>query len=163
MMDEVFIGFAALYLRDVLDASQAITSMVIAIEMAGSLLSILALGPLVKRITPHRLLLLQALLVLVGVSALLSLHSIWVAMLALFITSLGGAGWYPIAKAAAYAQLLGRSGRVRAVVSLGAPFEVALPAIVGFVAGRVGVLAGVGLLGMTPVLILLLVPWRRRP
>ena len=162
MMDEVFIGFAALYLHDVLHASQAIISMVIAIQMAGSLLSLLALGPLLKRIAPHRLLFLQALLVLVGVSALLSLHSIWVAMLALFITSLGAAGWYPIAKAAAYAQLPGRSGTVRAVVSLGAPFEVALPAIVGFVAGRFGVLAGVGLLGLAPVLILLLVPYKHK-
>lgn len=162
MMDEVFIGFAALYLRDVLHAGQAMISLVIAIQMAGSLLSLLALGPLVKRIAPHRLLFLQALLVLVGVSILLSLHSIWVAMLALFITSVGAAGWYPIAKAAAYAQLPGRSGTVRAVVSLGAPFEVVLPAIVGFVSGRFGVFAGVGLLGLAPILMLLLVPWRKR-
>ena len=47
---------------------------------------------------------------------------------------------------------------MRAVIGLGAPFEVALPGLVGIVAGRFGALAGVGLLGLTPVLILLLVP-----
>jgi len=83
-------------------------------------------------------------------------------MLALFITSVGAVGWYPIAKAAAYAQLPGRSGTVRAVVSFGAPFKVALPAIVGFVSGRFGVLAGIGLLGLAPVLILLLVPYKHK-
>ncbi len=51
---------------------------------------------------------------------------------------------------------------VRAVTDLGRPFEVALPGIVGLVAGRFGVLAGVGLLGLAPVLILLLVPWRTK-
>jgi hypothetical protein len=39
---------------------------------------------------------------------------------------------------------------------------VALPAIVGFVAGRFGVLAGVGLLGLASVLILLLIPRNRK-
>ena len=79
-------------------------------------------------------------------------------MFALFTISLGAAGWYPIAKATAYAQLPDRSGTVRAVINLGAPFEMALPGIVGFIAGRFGVLAGVGLLGSAPLLILLLVP-----
>lgn len=162
MMDEVFLGFTALYLRDVLHASQPMISLVIAVQMLGSLLGLLLLGSLLKRFSPQRLLIGLALLVLVGVVSFLSVHSIWFVMFTLFATSLGAAGWYPIAKATAYAQLPNRSGTVRAIINLGAPFEVALPGIVGFVAGRFGVLAGVGLLGSAPLLILLLIPWRSK-
>lgn len=162
MMDEVFLGFTALYLRDVLHASQPMISLIIAVQMLGSLLSLLLLRPLLKRFSPQRLLLWLALLALFGVVSFLSVRSIWFAILALFTTSLGAAGWYPIAKATAYAQLPDRSGTVRAIINLGAPFEMALPGIVGFVAGRFGVLAGVGLLGSAPLLILLLVPWRSK-
>src|SRR5207245_2434001 len=107
-----------------------------------------------------KLLFWLALLVLVGMITFLSIHSILLAIPALFVISVGVSGWYPIAKATAYAQLPGRTGTVRAIISLGAPFEVALPGIIGFVAGRFGVLAGIALLGLAPVLVLLLVPRR---
>ena len=40
--------------------------------------------------------------------------------------------------------------------------ELLLPAIVGLLAERFGVLVGVGFLGTAPLLILLLAPWRAR-
>ncbi len=110
MMDEIFLGFAALYLHDVLHASQAVISLVIAIHLSGALLSLLALDRLLKHIAPQRLLLWLVLVALIGIIGFLSTRSIWIATLSLFIISLGAAGWYPIAKAAAYAQLPGRSG-----------------------------------------------------
>ena len=78
---------------------------------------------------------------------LLSTHSIWLAGLALGVISLGATGWYPIAQAQAYAQLPGRSGLVRAMTGLGEPFEMALPAIVGFLASQFGLLARVSSVG----------------
>ncbi len=48
---------------------------------------------------------------------------------------------------------------VRVVVGLGMPFEIMLPGIVGFIAGRFGVLAGVGFLGLAPILMLIVMPW----
>ena len=164
MVDEVFLGFAALYLRDVLHVSQAMIGLILALQMMGVLLGLFALDLLIKRrtVAPQRLLRWLALLALVGMIGLLTIRSTWLAALALFVIGLGVAGWYPIAKAEAYARLPGRSGMVRAVTDLGRPFEVALPGIVGLVAGRFGVLAGVGLLGLAPVLILLLVPWRTK-
>ncbi len=162
MLDEIFIGFSALYLRDVLHANQSMISVIITIQMIGYLLGLLALGRLTKRIASQKLLFWLALLVLVGMIAFLSIHSILLAMPALFVISVSVAGWYPIAKAAAYSQLPGRSGTVRTVISLGAPFKVALPGIVGFVAGRFGVLAGIELLGLAPILVLLLVPKRSK-
>jgi predicted MFS family arabinose efflux permease len=159
MMDEVFLGFVALYLRDVLHASQVVIGVVLTISMMGTLLGLFTLDLVIRkcRISPTRLLSWLALLSLVGVIGFLITRSIWLATVALFVIHLGVAGWYPIVQAQAYDRQPGRSGTVRAVIGLGAPFEVALPGIVGIIAGHFGALAGVGLLGLAPVLILLLV------
>jgi len=164
MMDEVFLGFVALYLRDVLHASQVVIGVALTVSMVGSLVGLLTLDRVFRksRISSVRLLSWLALLSLVGVIGFLVTRSIWLATVTLFVIHLGVAGWYPIAKAQAYDRQPGRSGTVRAVIALGAPFEVALPGLVGFVAGRFGALAGVALLGLGPVLILLLVPKSRR-
>lgn len=163
MLDEVFLGFVSLYLRDVLHASEATIGLILAFALVGALLGLFALERLSKRmaIPPQRLLMGLVLLTLVGVIVLLTTRSIEFAAFSLFVISLGTAGWFPIAQAEAFARLPGRSGTVRAVASLGAPFEVALPGIVGFIAGRFGLLAGLGFLGLAPVLMLLLLPWRR--
>ncbi|MBV9689301.1 MAG: MFS transporter [Ktedonobacteraceae bacterium] len=160
MLDEVFIGFAALYLHDVLHASQIEISIILIVHMIGAFLGLLIVDRLIGRMALQRLLLWLALLSLVGVIALLSIHSISSATLALFIIGLGAAGLYPLAQAEAYARQPGRSGTVRAVIGLGTPFEVALPGIVGLIASRFGVVAGVALLGLAPLLILLIVPRR---
>ncbi len=160
MLDEVFIGFVALYLGDVLHAGQVVIGGSIVVQMCGSFLGLLIVDRLVGRVTSRRLMIWLALLALVGVIGLLSTHSILLATAALFIIGLGEAGLYPIAQAEAYARLPGRSGTVRAVIGLGMPFEIALPGAVGLVAARFGILAGVGLLGTAPFLILLLLPWR---
>ena len=160
MLDEVFLGFSVLYLHDVLHASQELISICVVAQMIGSLLGILIVNRLLDRIAPQRLLKWLVLLSLIGVVGLLTLHSILLASLALFVISLGAAGLYPIAQAEAYARQPGHSGTVRTVIGLGMPFEIVLPGIVGLVASHFGILAGVGLLGTAPLLILLLVPWR---
>ncbi len=164
MMDEVFLGFVALYLRDMLHASQVVIGVALTVSMVGSLVGLLTLDRVFRksRISSVRLLSWLALLSLVGVIGFLVTRSIWLATVALFVIHLGVAGWYPIAKAQAYDRQPGRSGTVRAVIGLGAPFEVALPGLVGIVAGRFGALAGVALLGLAPLLILLLVPKSRK-
>jgi len=164
MMDEVFFGFVSLYLRDALRASQAAIGLILALALAGALFGLFTLDRLFKSraIPPQRLLLWLVLLNLVGVIGLLTTRSIELAACTLFVIGFGAAGWFPIAQAEAYARLPGRSGTVRVVASLGAPFEVALPAIVGFIAGRFGLLAGVGFLGLAPVMMLMLFPWRKK-
>jgi MFS family permease len=164
MLDEVFLGFASLYLRDILHASEATIGLILAFALVGALSGLFALERLFKRmaIPPQRLLLGLVVLSLVGVIGLLTIRSIEFAACSLFVISLGTAGWFPIAQAEAYARLPGRSGTVRAIGSLSAPFEVALPGIVGFIAGNFGLLAGVGFLGLAPVLMLILLPWRKK-
>ena len=161
MLDEVFVGFAALYLRDVLHASEVVIGLVIVVQMIGGFPGLIVVDRLVDRIAPHRLLIWLALLTLLGVVGFLTVRSIWLAACALFVISLGASGLYPVAQAEAYARQPGRSGLVRTVIGLGTPFEVVLPGIVGLVANRFGLLAGIGLLGLAPLLVLIVVPRRR--
>lgn len=49
---------------------------------------------------------------------------------------------------------------MQAVIALGEPFEIALPVVVGFIAGQWGVPAAIGCLA--PLGILLLAPWRAK-
>ncbi len=158
MVDEVFLGFAALYLRDVLHASGVVIGIVLALQMGGAMLGLFVLDrfALYQRIPPRRLLSILAGIGLVGMLTFLAASTLWLASLALFVTGLSTSGWYPIAKAQAYARRPGRSGVVRAIISLGAPYEVALPGLIGLVVGHFGLRAGIGLLTLAPVLVLLL-------
>ncbi len=157
MVDEVFLVFTALYLRDVVYVSQELVGLILAIHIAGALLGLFVLDRfLLKRCTARQLLTWLALLVLVGMIGLLSIHQLWVVTFALFVIGLGASGWYPIAKGQAYRRLPGRVGTVRAVISLFATLDVVLPGIVSVIADRFGLIAGLGFLGLAPVLMLLL-------
>lgn len=160
MVDEVLLGFVVLYLRDILHASEITIGLLLTGALLSSLFGLALLDrlPWLRRAAskvPHRLLAGMAVVVLVGMLLLLTTRTIWLVGLALGVVSLGAAGWYPIAQAQTYAQLPGHSSLVRAITGLGAPFDAALPAIVGFLAARFGLLAGLALLGSAPLLILL--------
>jgi len=158
MLDEIFLSFLVLYLRDVLHASPLESGLTVGVGMAGGFLGLFVLDRLLGRITPLRLLQVASLLALIGVTGLLLARSLWLVPLAFFIMSLGGACLYPIVDAQAYARLPGRSGMKSFISSLGQPFEMVLPAVVGFVAGRFGLLASLALLGSAPIFFLLLAP-----
>ena len=53
------------------------------------------------------------------------------------------------------------AGMVRALISLGGPFEIALPGIIGLISATFGIWAGVGSLSAAPLLILLFLPGTR--
>jgi predicted MFS family arabinose efflux permease len=160
MLDEVFLTFAILYLRDVLHANGLVIGLTIGIQMIGTISGLVIVERLVGRIAPRRLLTCYALLTLIAVVGFLSIRSTLFAPFWLFLIGFGASGLYPIAKAEAYARQPGRSGIVRAIINLGAPFEVALPAITGLIAARFGLLASLGFLGLAPLLILILMPRR---
>ncbi len=158
MLDEIFLTFLVLYLRDVLHASPLESGVTVGIGMAGGFLSLFVLDRLLERVAPLRLLQVASLLALTGVSSLLLVRALWFAPLAFFVMSLGSACLYPIVDAQAYARLPGRSGMAAFISSLGQPFEIVLPALVGFVAGHFGLLASLALLGSAPLFFLLLAP-----
>ena len=114
-----------------------------------------------RGLRPVRLLTYLALCTSVGVLGLLFAHSLWLVIVSLLVISGSCAGWYPLAKAEAYARRPTSSGIVRTVISLGAPFEMALPGVIGLISANFGVLAGLGVLGLAPLLVLALLPYRR--
>ncbi|HEV2662094.1 MAG TPA: hypothetical protein VGU68_15910, partial [Ktedonobacteraceae bacterium] len=97
-----------------------------------------------------------AVIIIIGMACFLTLHALWLAGVALFIIGVGATGLYPIALGQAYQCYPGRSGLVRTVISMGAPFEVLLPSIVGLVAGHFGVITSICVLGTAPFLVILL-------
>jgi predicted MFS family arabinose efflux permease len=162
MMDEIFIGFATLYLRDAQHANGIAIGLLMADFTLAALLSLFVIERwLLHRIAPVRLLTWLALIVLAGMILFLSARSLWLVALALFIVGAGVTGWYPIAKGQAYARFPGRAGMVRAIISLGGPFEIALPGIIGLISTTFGIWAGVGSLSVAPLLVLLFLPGTR--
>jgi fucose permease len=162
MLDEVFLGFAGLYLGNVLGATPVLISMALGAQMVGALAALAVLDRVVGRWRAVPVLATMALVTLAGVAVLLTTRSIVLATIALLVIGAGAAGWYPLATAEAYQSLPGRSGTVRAVIAFGAPFEVMLPWAVGDIADRFGIVVGVAVLGLAPLLVLLCLPWQKR-
>jgi len=141
-----------------LGAAPADVALVLLPGAVAALLALAALGRVLRRMPGPRLLPWLAIVALIGVAALLTASAPWVAALALVAIEGGAAGWYPIARAAAFDRYPGRPGLVRAILGVATPAELALPGVVGLVAGHFGITAGVAVLGLAPVGVLLLLP-----
>ena len=163
MPDEVFLAFTAFYLRDHVHAPESAASLVLALGIAGGLLTLFVLDRLEGRMSGMRLLPWLALISLAGFVLLLASPTIAGAALGFALANIGAAGWYPIAQAAAYSSYPGRSGLVLAVMSLGMPFDIALPGFVGLLASQFGLVTAIGFLALSPLGVLLLLPRGRVP
>lgn len=163
MVDEIFLGFTGLLLRDRLHTPIAEVSLTLALGMIGGMVGLFGLEWVLAR-RPNqqqvgvRLLSWLALLSLAGIVGLLFAQSLWLAALALFAIGLGTTSWYPIARAATYDRLPGRAGLARAITGLVMPLELLLPAVVGLLAERLGLVVALGFLGIAPLGVLLLLP-----
>jgi MFS family permease len=163
MVDEIFLGFTGLLLRDHLHATIAMTSVMLATGMIGGMAGLFALEWILAQTSDQhqagvRLLPWLALLTLAGIVTLLLAPSLWLAGIALFAIGLGATGWYPVAQAAAYDRLPGRAGLALTVTGLLMPLELLLPAVVGALADHFGLIAALGFLGLAPIGVLLLAP-----
>lgn len=166
LMDEMFLGFAGLFLTDIVKVQPSLISLALSAPVIGGLLSLglmerfdkLTSSRYPSRIAPVRLLGGAALVTLVGLLCLLTARTLWPALIGLFLTGLGAAPWYPVAKAQAYMLLPGRAGTVRALQSLFTPFEIGAPLLIGLVAEQWGIQVGLGLLLVAPILVLFVRP-----
>lgn len=79
-----------------------------------------------------------------------------------FLVALAGvtAGWYPVLKAALYAELPGRSGTAMAMSAATAPLAALPPLVIGVLAEQLGLGAALWTLLVAPVALLLLTPRR---
>lgn len=166
LMDEMFLGFAGLFLSDIVGVQPSLISLALSAPVIGGLLSLglmerfdkLTSSRFPNRLTPVRLLGGASLVTLAGLLCLLTARTLWPALIGLFFTGLGAAPWYPIAKAQAYTLLPGRVGTVRALQAVFTPFEIGAPLLIGLVAEQWGIQTGLGLLLAAPILVLLLRP-----
>lgn len=163
MVDEIFLGFTGLLLRDRLHASVASVSLLLALGMIGGMAALVILERVLARHADQprlgiRLLPWLALLALAGIVTLLLAPWLWLAAIALIAIGLGVTGWYPIARAATYDRLPGRAGLARAITGLVMPVELLLPVVVGLLAERFSLVAALGFLGLAPLGVLLLTP-----
>lgn len=163
LLDEIFLGFFGLYLHDVLKVSAGNVALILLVPMLASIVGLLWLEWRLKKgpVQATRVLFWLGLLALIGVGALLLARTLWVIVPALLIVSLSWTCWYPLAKAEAYACKPGHTGVVRAVLDLFGPFRVALPGMIGLIAGTFGLFAGISVLCTAPVWLLLLLPYRK--
>jgi predicted MFS family arabinose efflux permease len=162
MPDEVFLAFAAFFLHDHSHASESVVSLVLAIGIASGLLALIVIDRLSQRFAGVRLLPRLAAITLAGFILFLWAPTIEIAGLGLILVEIGAAGWYPIAKAAAYSICPGRPGVVLAVMSLGIPLDIALPGCIGLLASHFGLPWAIGVLALSPLGVLLLQPRRHK-
>ncbi|HEX8033101.1 MAG TPA: MFS transporter [Ktedonobacterales bacterium] len=167
MLDEVFLAFMGLYLRDALHATGWEIGLALGGLLGGGMVGLVILDRMHawlrrrgSKMQSERLLLWLAVFTLVNIPIILIAHNIWIVTLALVFIGAGVAGWYPLAKASAYDLRPGRTGVVRAVITIGSPFEMVLPTIVGIIAGHIGIAAGIAFLGLAPLGVLVLTPRR---
>jgi FSR family fosmidomycin resistance protein-like MFS transporter len=161
MPDEVFLAFAAFYLHDHTRASEGAIGLVLAIGIASGLLALILMDRLSHRVAGIKLLPWLAVIALAGFIVFLSASTMPVATVGLILVEIGAAGWYPIAKAAAYSICPGRPGVVLAVLSLGIPVDIALPGCIGLLASHFGLVWAIGALALSPLGVLLLQPRRQ--
>lgn len=158
LLDEMFLGFAGLFLTDKVGLAPQSISLALMAPTIGGLVSLGWLERWGKAAAPHHLLGGSALIALAGLLGFITAGQPWIALLALFLIGLGVAPWYPIAQAQAYTALPGRLGTVGALQSLFAPIEIGAPLLIGLVAEHWGIQAGVSLFLIAPLLVLLLRP-----
>jgi len=151
LMDELLVGFGALYLRDVLGADTATRSAVLMCMMAGGMLGLLLLDRLLARHAPLRLLMLACIGTAVSFAAWLAAPSPLWSGAWMFATGLFSGALYPLAKAQAYRALPGRSGMLNAMAHVFTPLDLALPLAMGLVADRFGLLPALAVLILQPV------------
>ena len=158
LLQDVFLGFVALYLVDVGQASPGSAALGVGILAAAGLIGDALLLPVLRRVDGIRYLRWSAAAALVAYPAFLLTGSVTTKLSLLIPIGILRAGWYSIPQARLYAALPGRGGTI---VALGAPADFAgaiLPLMIGIVAQRIGLAFAMWLLLAAPLALLSLLP-----
>lgn len=158
---DVFHGFLALYVVDVAGARPIDAALAVAVWTGAGFVGDLLLLPLLKRVDGMAYLRVSAVLTLVAYPAFLLAARLEAKLALLAALGLLGAGWYALPKAALYDALPGRSGAAVAVGGAGGVVGACVPAVLGAVAGAVGLGATMWVLLLAPLALLLGIPSRR--
>ncbi len=155
---DMFSGYVALYFADVMGLSPVQTSLALTLLMLVSLVSDLALIPLLERFAGRAIVRFTAFWACpIYLAFLLAPWPLVKVGLALLVR-LSTLGWYPVLEGEAYAAANGRSATMKAVQSLGGLAAGAMAASIGWVAGRAGLQTAMGLLLIGPLCLFAFVP-----
>jgi MFS transporter, FSR family, fosmidomycin resistance protein len=159
---DVFHGFLALYLVDVVGVGAGEAGLGVAVWTTAGLAGDAALIPLLSRVRGARYLRASALLAIPAYSAFLLVDSYGWKLALLAALGLLNSGWYAIPKAGLYDALPGQSGTAVAVSGVASLVHSAVPALIGFAAGAIGLGTTMWVLLAAPVALVVLVPRRSR-
>ena len=158
---DVFHGFLALYVVDVVGARPVEAALAVAVWTGAGFAGDVLLLPLLRRVDGMAYLRVSAALALVAYPAFLLVPGLAAKLALLVVLGLLGAGWYALPKAALYDALPGRSGTAVAVGGAGGILGACVPAALGAIAGGVGLGPTMWLLVIAPVALLVGLPSRR--
>ena len=159
---DVFTGYAALYIADVIGVSAAGTSLLLGVLMLSGLLSDALLIPLLERFPGRKVVRASATAAIFVYAAWLLVPWFWAKVALLVLIRLSTLGWYPVLAGEAYATAPGKSGAVSAAGSLGGLLGAGLVWLVGWVANAYGLPVAMWMLLLGPFSLALFVPRHRR-
>ena len=162
LMLDVFKGFLALYMVDVVGLSESGAALTLAVWIAAGLFGDLLLIPLLERVRGLTYLRFSVVAVLVLYPTFLVAPSFELKLIAAGLLGFANAGWYSILQGHAYTSMPGRSGTV---MSLGNVFGIAgylLPLGLGVAASAWGLDTAMWLLLAGPLALLAGLPRRAR-
>jgi MFS transporter, FSR family, fosmidomycin resistance protein len=151
LMLDVFHGFLALYLVDVVHLGAAEAATGVAVWTGAGLAGDLLLLPALRRITGAVYLRASALAALAAYPAFLLLPSTGAKLALLALLGLLNSGWYALPKAGLYGALPGRSGTAVAVAGVGGLGGAFVPAALGLLAEAAGLGTTMWLLVLAPI------------
>jgi FSR family fosmidomycin resistance protein-like MFS transporter len=155
---DMFSGYVALYFADVMGLNAVQTSLALSLLMLVSLLSDLALIPLLERYAGRAIVRFTAGWAILFYTAFLLAPWTPVKIGLALLVRLATLGWYPVLEGEAYAAAQGRSGTMKAVQSLGGLVAGALAGVIGWVAGLAGLQTAMWILLLGPLCLAVCVP-----
>ena len=151
LLDEILIVFASIHARNVLGASAAEQSALVGAFIAGGAIGLLWLDRLLTRHSEQVMVIAAGIACSVAFVAWLAAPTVWLSIALMVPVGVTAAPLYPLASAQAYARCPERSSVVLVTSHLFAPFGLALPWLLGWVADRAGTLVALALLVAQPV------------
>jgi MFS transporter, FSR family, fosmidomycin resistance protein len=158
LLQDVFLGYVAVYLVDVAAAAPAQAGIGVAVVTVAGLAGDAAMPAVLRRVDGLRYLRWSAAAMLVAYPAFLLAGAPTAKLLLLAPIGLLRAGWYAILDGRLFAELPGRGGTVQAIRSPADLLGSALPLAVGVLAERVGLQPAMWLLLAAPIGLLVVLP-----
>jgi predicted MFS family arabinose efflux permease len=151
LLDEVFVALASAWLEHAYDADIGTRGLVLGLATAGGVLGLALLERVLARgVDPLRWLVGVCAATVVALAAWLFAPSVASSAIGLFVLEALVAQLYPIVQAQAF-RAHPRAVVVEAVQSVFTPLDLALPALLGMVADRWGLVPALLILGLQPI------------